>query len=74
MSFFEDVKILDVTEKTARISVPKAFYITYLSQKFFQSILRSLKAFDGSLEHFDLVFMDHKSPKGLDVLEEKNEQ
>lgn len=74
MSFFEDVKILNVSEKTARISVPKAFYVTYVSQKFSQSILRSLKAFDASLEHFDLVFMDHKSPKGLDVLEEKNEQ
>lgn len=57
ISFFEKVKILESREKSASLSVPKAFYVSYLTQKFYQNILASLQLVDPSLEYFDLVFV-----------------
>lgn len=56
MTFFTQIRILEINLKDARISVPKAFYVTYLRQKFFQDILNALKAADPEIEFFDLVF------------------
>lgn len=62
MTFFTQVRVMEINHKNARIEVSKAFYVMYLRQKFFQDILKALKAVDLEIEFFDLVFESIKSP------------